>query len=188
MKEWCQSLQIKLETTVRYFPEANGIAERCNRTILEKANAMRFEAGLPGPYWELACVCAAYLKNRSPSRDRDITSWEDWYGKRPSAKHYRVFGCPVYVQIPKEKRKKLSDKKWKGIFVGYHEDTDRIWKIWDPDDKKIREATSVTFDETFGNESSEELLKSLADNSDQESDAESDTDLDSNNSEPLRQI
>ena len=54
MKEWCQSLQIKLETTVGYFPEANGIAERCNQTILEKANAMRFEAGLPGPYWELA--------------------------------------------------------------------------------------------------------------------------------------
>ena len=54
IKEWCQSLQIKLETTVGYFPEANGIAERCNQTILEKANAMRFEAGLPGPYWELA--------------------------------------------------------------------------------------------------------------------------------------
>ena len=72
--------------------------------------------------------------------------------------------------------------------AGYHKDTDRIWKIWDLDDKKIREAISVTFDETFGNKSSEKLLKSLADKSDQESDAKSDTDLDSNNSEPLRQI
>lgn len=120
MKKWCQSLQIKLETTVEDFPEANGIAERCNQTILEKVNAMRFEAGLPRPYCESACVCATYLKNRSPSRDQDITSWEKWYGKRPSAKHYRIFGCPVYVQILKKKRKKLSDKKWKGIFVGYH--------------------------------------------------------------------
>ncbi len=30
MKEWCWSLQIKFEATVGYFPEANGIAERCN--------------------------------------------------------------------------------------------------------------------------------------------------------------
>ncbi len=136
----------------------------------------------------MACICATYLKNRSPSRDRDSTSWEECYGKQPSVKHYRVFGCSAYVQIPKEKRKKLSDKKWKGIFVGYHEDTDRIWKIWNLDDKKIREATSVTFDQTFGNKSSEELLKSLADHSDQESDTESDTDLDYDDPKPVLQI
>ncbi len=112
---------------------------------------------MPGRYWELACICTTYLKNRSPSQGRDTNSWEKWYCKRPSAKHYMVFGCLAYVQIPKKKRMKLSDKKWKGVFVGYHEDTDQIGKIWDFDDKKIREATSVTFDETFGNKSSEEL-------------------------------
>ena len=65
----------------------------------------------------------------------------------------------------RKREKKLSIKKWKGVFVGYHEDTDRIWKIWDPIDKKIREATSVTFDEAFSNKRSEELLKSLVNNS-----------------------
>ncbi len=69
--------------------------------------------------------------------------------------------------------------------MGYHEDTDRISKIGDLDDKKIRKATSVTFDETFGNKSSEELLKFLADNSDQESDTESGTRLDSDDPEPV---
>ncbi len=69
MKEWCRSLQIKFEATVGYFSEANGISERWNQTILEKANAIRFETGLPGSYWELACICATYLKNRSSSRD-----------------------------------------------------------------------------------------------------------------------
>ncbi len=72
--------------------------------------------------------------------------------------------------------------------MGYHEDTDRIWKIWNPIDKKIREATSVTFDETFNNKSSEELLNSLADNSDQESDVETDTDSDFDDPEPTLQI
>ncbi len=72
---------------------------------------MRFGAGWQRSYRERACICATYLKNESPRRDRDITSWEKWYGKRPSAKHYGVYGCSAYVQIPKEKRKKLSNKK-----------------------------------------------------------------------------
>ncbi len=58
---------MNFEATVGYFPKANRIAERCNRTILEKSNAIRFEAGLPGSYWELAWICGTYLTNRSSS-------------------------------------------------------------------------------------------------------------------------
>ena len=126
MKKWYKSLKIQLEATVGYFLGANGIAERCNRSILEKANAMCFEAGLPGSYWELADICTTYLKNRSPTREKDIIPWKAWYSKRPSARHYKIFGCPAYIHIPKEKKKKLNDKKWKGIFMGYHSTTDRI--------------------------------------------------------------
>ena len=111
---------------MRYFSEANKILERSNRSILERANALRFSAGLPRLYWKLACIFATYLKNRSPSRDGDITSREQWYSKKPGPKHYRVFGYPAYVQIPIEKRKKLSNKKWKGVFAYYHEDKDQI--------------------------------------------------------------
>ena len=113
MQELCKNLQIRLELTKGYFLEANEIAERCNRSILERSNDMQFGASLPGSYWELAYICATYLKNRSSSRYRDVTSWEKWYSKRLSATHYRVFGCPAYVQILKKKRKKLSNKNWK---------------------------------------------------------------------------
>ena len=41
------------------------------------------------------------------------------------------------------------------------------------------------FNKSYGNKSSEEFLKSLADNFDQKSDAESDTDLNFNNSKPF---
>ncbi len=74
MQEWCKNLQIKLELTRGYFLEGNRIVKRCNRSILERANAMQFGEGLPGSYWELACICIKYLKNRSFSRDRDVTS------------------------------------------------------------------------------------------------------------------
>ncbi len=50
MQEWCKNLQIKLELTVEYFPDANGIAKSRNKFILERANAIRFGAGLQGSY------------------------------------------------------------------------------------------------------------------------------------------
>ena len=42
-------------------------------------------------------------------------------GKNPKVSHLEIFGCPVYVHIPKEKRSKLDPSRKKGIFVGYCE-------------------------------------------------------------------
>ena len=50
MENWCSARGTMLEPTIGYSPESNGIAERCNRSILEKANALRFEAGLGAEY------------------------------------------------------------------------------------------------------------------------------------------
>ncbi|KAI0996188.1 hypothetical protein K3495_g11991 [Podosphaera aphanis] len=86
------------------MPEANGIAERCNIIILEKGQALRIEAGLPEEFWEFAFKTDTYLRNRRPVSNRAVTPWEAWYGLRPGIKHLRVFGCPVVVHIPKEKR------------------------------------------------------------------------------------
>lgn len=68
--------------------------------------------------------------------------------------------------------------------MGYYKDTDWIWKIWDPIDKKRKKAIFVTFDETFNNKSIEELLKFLVDNFDQESDIKTDTDSDFDDLKP----
>ncbi len=63
-----------------------------------------------------------------------------------------------------------------------------MWKIWDPIDKKIRETTSVSIDETFSKKSSEEFLKSLADYSNQELDIKTGTNSDSDDPEPSSRI
>ena len=65
---------------------------------------MNSEAGLPRFYWELAYICAIYLKNRSLFIEKNVIPWEAWYNKRPNARRYKVFGYLVYVQIPKEKK------------------------------------------------------------------------------------
>jgi hypothetical protein len=146
-RDWCKLHRIKLEATVGYIPEANGIAERANRSILEKSNAMRIEAGLPAEYWEFACECAVYLRNRGPIKNKEITPWEDWYKEKPSVAHYKVFGCPAWVHIPKVKRDKIKTKAWKGVFVGYRDDTVTTYKIWVPSVQLVEEARFVIFDE-----------------------------------------
>ena len=42
-------------------------------------------------------------------------------GNKPEVSHLKIFGCPVYIHIPKEKRTKLDPFEKKGIFVGYCE-------------------------------------------------------------------
>lgn len=73
----CKNLQIKLELITKYFFKANEITKRCNKSILEKTNAMQFRGGLPELYWELAFICITYPKNRSLYQDKYITLWED---------------------------------------------------------------------------------------------------------------
>ena len=43
---------------------------------------------------------------------------EVFIGKRPNLSHLRIFGCPVYIHVPKEKRSKLDPIGKKIIFVG----------------------------------------------------------------------
>ena len=49
------------ETSMNYCPEQNGVSERKNRTIVEKARALRLDAGLPMCYWGEAVLTAIYL-------------------------------------------------------------------------------------------------------------------------------
>ena len=49
------------------------------------------------------------------------TPEEVFFGKKPEFIHLKIFSCPVYTHIPKEKRTKLDPSGKKGIFVGYSE-------------------------------------------------------------------
>lgn len=51
--------------------------------------------------------------------------------------------------------------------MSYYKNIDRILKIWNPVNRKVKKVTSITFDKTFSNKSSDKLLKSLADDSNQ---------------------
>jgi len=42
-----------------------------------------------------------------------------WFAKDVSYDHLRVFGCKVFVHVPKDERSKLDAKTREVIFVGY---------------------------------------------------------------------
>jgi hypothetical protein len=58
----------------------------------------------------------------------------------------RIFGCPIYIHIPKDKRKKLEPSRKKGIFVGYSESS-KAYRIYIPEQHKIEVSRDVTFNE-----------------------------------------
>ena len=60
--------------------------------------------------------------------------------------HLRLFGCPVYVHIPKEKRTKLDPSGKKGIFVGYCE-VSKAFRIYISGFHHIDISRDITFDE-----------------------------------------
>ena len=50
-----------------------------------------------------------------------MTPKENFTGKKPEVSHLKIFGCLVFVHIPKDKRSKLDCSRKKGVFVGYSE-------------------------------------------------------------------
>jgi hypothetical protein len=67
-------------------------------------------------------------------------------GKKPEVSHLKIFGCPMFIHIPKEKRNKLEPSRKKGIFVGYCE-VSKAFRIYIPSHCHIDISRDMTFDE-----------------------------------------
>ena len=65
--EYCAAQGIRMEKTIPGTPQQNGVTERMNRTLNERARSMRLYVGLPKTFWADAVNIAAYLINRGPS-------------------------------------------------------------------------------------------------------------------------
>ena len=119
-QKFCDFHGIQRHFTNPYTPQQNGVAERKNRTLVESARSMLQTAKLPNSFWGEAVATVCYLQNRSYSKSvLSKTPYEVWTGNKPDISHLRVFGCPAYVHIPDEKRKKLEPKSMKCLFIGY---------------------------------------------------------------------
>ncbi|GJT66197.1 retrovirus-related pol polyprotein from transposon TNT 1-94 [Tanacetum coccineum] len=94
--DFCRDEGIARHYMVRYTPQQNGIAERMNRTLLERTRCLLLNARLDRSFWTKALNTACYLINRLLK--------------------LRVFGCLAYYHVSEGK---LDPRGEKGIFIGY---------------------------------------------------------------------
>ncbi|KAH9321990.1 hypothetical protein KI387_016629, partial [Taxus chinensis] len=106
---YCSKNGIRRKKTVSGTPQQNGVSERMNRTIMERARSMRLHVGIPLSFWVEVVSIVMYLINRGPSSalDGGIPK-EAWYGKKVDYSFLRVFGYEVFFHIDKDDRTKLE--------------------------------------------------------------------------------
>ncbi|XP_072377535.1 uncharacterized protein [Diabrotica undecimpunctata] len=64
---FCSETGIQISYTPPYTPQMNGVAERMNQTLMDRARCMIKEAGINKCFWEDAVLMAAYINNRTQS-------------------------------------------------------------------------------------------------------------------------
>ncbi|WVZ15791.1 hypothetical protein V8G54_013357 [Vigna mungo] len=121
-EHYCKAHGIRHEKVPPKTPQMTSVAERFNRMIAEKGEAL---------------VTTADLINLSPSRPLNGKIPEEvWSGKKASYRNLRVFGCKTSVHIPKDERAKLDAKAKDCIYLGSPRD-EFGFRLWDPANRKI---------------------------------------------------
>ncbi|KAL2228761.1 UNVERIFIED_CONTAM: Retrovirus-related Pol polyprotein from transposon TNT 1-94 [Sesamum indicum] len=145
IKNYCADHGIRMQKTVPGTPQQNGVAERMNRTLNERARCMRLKSGLPKMFWADAVNTAAFLINRGPSVPLNNRIPEEvWSGKKVDLSFLRTFGCSAYIL--NDDRTKLDAKSIKCTFIGYG--TDEFgYRFWDDQNRKIIRSRNVIFNE-----------------------------------------
>ena len=132
LEQWLKEHGILHQTIPARSPQSNGVAERMNRTLQDRARSMLVGAGLGGGFWFEAISTASYVRNRGPVAGLGRTPEELWTGIMPTVKHLRAFGSKAYVSLEKIKRKgKMGVTKWEGVVVGYPVGSVG-YRVWDP--------------------------------------------------------
>ena len=139
-------------TSTPYTPQHNAIIERCNRTLCEMAKCMMNHCNCYIPLWGEAIMCAKYILNRITTKSNPIiTPFEQRYNKKPNIKHLHIFGSDAYIYNHKQHRQhKFDETSVKGIFVGYDENNDTYFRIYNTKTFKIDIVRDVKiFDNSF---------------------------------------
>lgn len=121
---------IEFECTITYTPENNGVAEKMNRTVLEKARCMLLGSSLRKTMWIEAVGTAVYLINRSPTKgiSDEVVPAQRWYGEKPDLSKLKVFGCVAFMLKPKAHiTGKFDSRSERAYMLGYCTNGYRLW-------------------------------------------------------------
>ncbi|WVZ85106.1 hypothetical protein U9M48_032061 [Paspalum notatum var. saurae] len=148
-ENFCRDLSLEHQFSSPYTPPQNGVVERKNRTLVEMARTMLDEQRTPRRFWAEAVNTACYIANRIFLRAfLGKTSYEPRFGRQPSVKHLRAFGCRCFVLKKAGHLDKFESRCLDGIFLGYASNS-RAFRVWILEAKQVVETCEVSFDETM---------------------------------------
>ena len=99
---------------------------------MEEIKEMIHDQDLSMYLWEEVDRTVVYVLNRSPHHVLENMTLEEMFTEEnPKVSHLRIFGCPVYVHVPKDKRSKLDPSGKNGIFVWYNESS-KAYRVYIP--------------------------------------------------------
>jgi hypothetical protein len=113
--------------------------------------SMMNERNIPQTYWVESIHTAIHILNKAHLRPHsEKTSYELWFGRPASIKHFKVFGSKCYIKNNDENIGKYDDRSDEGIFLGYATNTKgykcyntRLHKMIDCIDIKVDEEIPV---------------------------------------------
>nr|GEU59320.1 retrovirus-related Pol polyprotein from transposon TNT 1-94 [Tanacetum cinerariifolium] len=146
-KQLCIESGIARHSTVIGTPQQNGLAERMNRTLMDKVRCLLIQSGFPKTLRVEATCTAAYLINRSPSTAIEKkTPMEMWSGHPSDYGMLRTFGCVAYLHV---QQGKLEPRAVKCVLLGYPEGVKgyRLYRL-DNESPKIVTSMNVVFNES----------------------------------------
>ncbi|GJZ42293.1 retrovirus-related pol polyprotein from transposon TNT 1-94 [Tanacetum coccineum] len=115
----CKDRRIARHLTLAGTPQQNGLAERINRTLLNKVRCLLIQSGLPDSFWAEATVTTTYLINRSPSITLEKkTPMNLWLGHPANYEMLRIFGCVAYSHVNQSGTHKHESYKIADILGG----------------------------------------------------------------------
>jgi hypothetical protein len=98
---------------------------------------------LPYHFWAEAMNTACYIHNRVTIRKgTSATLYELWRERKPTVKHFHVFGSKCYILADREQRRKLDPKSDEGIFLGYSTNS-RAYRVYNLRTKVVMESFNV---------------------------------------------
>ena len=75
---------------------------------------MLIHSNLPESLWGEAFKTVAYILNQVPSKSVPKTPYELWSNKKPSLRHFHIWGCKAEVRPYNPQSKKFDPKTISG--------------------------------------------------------------------------
>ena len=146
---YCLDAGILQEKTIPETPQQNGLAERCNRTLLEMARCLLIDSCPPKMMWGAAILHAARIRNLVVRQGEEKCPAELMRGIKPklSISKLSIFCCTVFMRKRDRDFIKLEPKALEGKFVGNTEG-DNGYLVYVPNTRKVVAVRDVIIKES----------------------------------------